>query len=78
LKKLCLKHKNNIDLCQGFSADEKEKVELSAFLVSMFTEQEITDILLDKLKSENADCSNFITADKDWFAEKLIEKKEVK
>ena len=75
----CLfEHKNNIDLCQEFSKDEKQKVELSAFLVAMFTEEEITDILIDKLKSENSDCSKFITDDKDWFAEKLIEKKEGK
>lgn len=71
-----MKHKNNIDLCQEFSKEAVESVELSTFLTTMFTAKEITDILIEKLKSENADCSKFITDDKDWFAEKLIEKKE--
>ena len=59
------------------SSDEKEEVELNAFIASMFSPSQINELLLQELLKQNethtVDCSYFIKSDKNWFIEKIAE-----
>lgn len=56
----------------------EEQVELNCFLASIFTKDEIENILFKELKNAEkfakVNCDNFINADREWFAELIIER----
>lgn len=68
-------YKNDIEVCYKISKGETTPVKINCFLASMFLEEEIDEILIEKLrekaKTENVDCSSFINDDKMWFGEML-------
>lgn len=67
-------YRNDLDTCYGLSKDEKEKVEINIFLLSLIGGDNIEKILYHYLKCQKeVDCSKFIDEDIDWFAEKLLE-----
>ena len=70
------KHGNNIDTCYEIGKKCKDKVAINCFLASMFTDEEIEELLLEALRRADADCSEFIEGDKEWFGEAL--QKEVR
>ena len=72
------KNKENIDLCFEIAESENEKIELNCFLTSVFTKDEIEEILLERLKlskkiSHKLNFDDFVNQDKSWFAERMIE-----
>lgn len=68
-------YKNDIETCYKISKGETTPVKINCFLASMFLEEEIEEILMEKLrekaKTEDVDCSSFINDDKMWFGEML-------
>ena len=61
---------------------EPEKVDVNAFLASIFTPKQIEEILLQEVFEcsciSPVDCEEFINGDLDWFFEKVLELEEVK
>lgn len=74
-------HTSNIELCYKFGDEEeaKETIKLNGLVASMFTEEQINEILINQLRSFNkigfVSCVEFIGSDKSWFAEQLIKEK---
>ena len=68
-------YKNDANMCYKIGENDKEPIKLNCFLTAIFSAEEIEDILLREFKknSDNIDCSNFINADRSWFAERLAE-----
>ena len=66
-------YKKDIDVCYKIGKNDFDSINLNCFLSTMFTVEEIEQILLEKLKKEKADCSEFVDADIYWFAERLAE-----
>lgn len=68
-------YKCDVDTCYAISREEdKEPVQLDAFLASMFTVEEIEEMLLCALlERPGVDCSPYIDADTDWFAMRVVE-----
>lgn len=66
-------YKKDIDVCYKVGKNDFESINLNCFLATMFSAEEIEQILLEKLKKEKADCSEFANADIYWFAERLTE-----
>lgn len=78
-------YENDVDMCYEIGKNDTDKIELNCFLSAMFTQEEIEIILLKHLKNEQkrfkVDCNPFISNDKYWFAERLLEeikKNEIK
>lgn len=73
-------YKNDITTCYEIGAKSLERIEINSFLAEIFSKHEIEEILFRELKESDkikpVDCSNYINADKEWFAEMLT--KEVK
>jgi hypothetical protein len=77
----CIKEKieeysfNHITELYLMASNEKEEVELNAFIACMFSPSQINELLLRELvesdKMKNVDCSPFIKYDKNWFIEKI-------
>lgn len=72
----CLyKHKYDIDLCERIGQGTRDVCKINGFFASIFTEEEIDQILKDQLtelsKHRNIDCTAFIDGDKWFFAEAL-------
>lgn len=69
-------YKNDIKTCYEIGAKSLEEIEINSFLAEIFSKHEIEEILFRELKESNkiksVDCSNYINADKEWFAEMLI------
>lgn len=69
------KYKYDVDMCFKIGAKAKTSVDLNCFLISLFSEAEIEEIIFAKLKEEQKnvqiDCDKFIEEDRDWFAERL-------
>ena len=71
LEKLKNQYRFNIDKCVELCGEETESVNLSSFVLSMFSESQIEEILLNELrKSEKVDFLPFIEYDIEWFVEK--------
>lgn len=70
-------HENDIELCYKFGEVAKEAVSINGFIASVFTEEQIAEILMKELRIAKeigqVSCIEFIGSDKSWFAEKLIE-----
>jgi hypothetical protein len=66
---------NHITELYLMASNEKEEVELNAFIASMFSPSQINELLLRELvksdKMKNVDCSHFVKSDKNWFLEKI-------
>lgn len=78
----CLyEHSTDIDFCYKLGAEEdaQENVKINGFIASYFSEEQINEILWNRIKEinriVNISCYDFIDSDKSWFAEKLIEEK---
>lgn len=65
---------NDKELSYRLGGKEKTQVKLNSFLLSVFCEQDIEEILWEKVKQmQNVDCKKFIEEDKIWFAEQMEE-----
>lgn len=76
----CLKENSeNIDVLYKVGKyDEKKDIKLNSFLHSVFTIEEIEEILIERLKQcqnikHKLDFSEFVKQDESWFAEKVVE-----
>lgn len=84
----CIEEKRyDIDFCYKISLGENEGVDINCFLASMFTPDEINEILWNNLKEkqksfnvlqseiikQSLDCTDFIDSDREWFSDKLWE-----
>lgn len=71
------KYKNDIDMCYRIGEKDTDKVEINCFLANMFDAEDINRILYDVLlassKKNKIDCTPFISSDRDWFGERLVE-----
>lgn len=74
-------HDTNHMVCYEFGRLQSESIKINSFLVSVFTEEQINEILYNRMMEMSRiisiSCYEFIESDKVWFAEKLIEKKEI-
>lgn len=69
----CIEDNSDIETCMQVS-NVKESVELDVFLLSMFSVDQIENILQEELrKCQTVDTKPFIDGDKDWFGERLAE-----
>ena len=68
---------NDIETCFAIGKEATENIELNGLLTSIFSKEEIEEILMNALREEQkkkpVDCSDFIDADRSWFAEMLVE-----
>ena len=73
----CMMSHCNIDFCYDAGKTYNEDVELNGFLASMFSKEEIEEILLRELKKANEtmpiNCISFIQQDPSWFSDRVIE-----
>ena len=68
-------YKNDFDTCYKIADTEKEEIKINALLASLVSVSKIEAILYHVLKEKgDVDSSAFINQDKDWFAEKLVER----
>ena len=58
------------------TAGETEEVEINALVASILDPSDINQILVEYIRKNlpDADCSEFIDYDKEWFAERILEK----
>lgn len=70
-------HEHDYKTCEKIGRNEKKPVEINCFFASVFSVEEIEEILHNALKEHGkhgyVSCEKFISADKEWFAEKLLE-----
>ena len=82
LNVLAMEYKYDIAKCYALSKEsgEKENISIDPFLASMFTEEEINEVLYRELAVASSikpvDCTPFIESDRYWFNEQIV--KEVK
>ena len=71
----------DVEFCYKLGAEEnaQESVKINGFVASYFSEEQINEILINRIREinriVNVSCYDFIDSDKSWFAEKLIEEK---
>lgn len=74
-------HDTDIELCHKLGEESEETIKINGFIASVFTEEQINEILWNRIKEinriVNISCYDFIDSDKSWFAEKLIKEKEI-
>lgn len=72
-------HSTDIELCYRLGEEAEESIKLNGFIASVFTEEQINEILWNRIKEinrmVNISCYDFIDSDKSWFAEQLIKEK---
>lgn len=74
-------HDTDYELCYRLGNEEeaKETISINGFVASVFTEGQISEILMRELRNikdiTNISCIEFIGSDKSWFAEQLIKEK---
>ena len=72
-------HSTDIELCHRLGQEAEESIKLNGFIASVFSEEQINEILWNRIKEinrmVNISCYDFIDSDKSWFAEKLIKEK---
>ena len=79
IKEMVSRYKYDASGCYKISrsAGAKDSVKIDSFLASVFSADEIENVLLRELVSAlcvaPVDCSAFINADRSWFIEKLME-----
>ena len=71
-------YKYDVDVCYNIGKNQDEDVSINLFLATMFTKEEIEEILFKSLLDGEKvigkiDCKKFIDLDKSWFAECLVE-----
>jgi DNA-directed RNA polymerase subunit RPC12/RpoP len=70
----------DVELCYKLGADSKESIKINGFIASVFSEEQINEILWNRIKEisrmVNVSCYDFIESDKQYFAEKLLIKQE--
>ena len=54
----------------------KKSIEINEYLAECFSVSDIEHILLTALEEQGASTVEFTSSDKEWFAEKLLERKE--
>ena len=65
-------YRYDVDMCHRIGAHEKEPVSINCFLASVFSAEDIEEILFEVLKkAEKVDCKKFIEENPDWFFEML-------
>ena len=71
----------DIEFCYKLGAEEdaQESIKINGFIASYFSEEQINEILWNRIKEinriVNISCYDFIDSDKSWFAKKLIEER---
>ena len=72
-------HSTDIELCHKLGEEAEETIKINGFIASVFTEEQINEILWNRIKEinriVNISCYDFIDSDKSWFAEQLIKEK---
>ena len=72
-------HSTDIELCHRLGQEAEESIKLNGFIASVFSEEQINEILWNRIKEinrmVNISCYDFIDSDKSWFAEQLIKEK---
>jgi hypothetical protein len=72
-------HSTDIELCHKLGEEAEETIKINGFIASVFSEEQINEILWNRIKEinriVNISCYDFIDSDKSWFAEKLIKEK---
>lgn len=72
-------HSIDIELCHKLGQEAEESIKINGFIASVFSEEQINEILWNRIKEinrmVNISCYDFIDSDKSWFAEKLIKEK---
>ena len=72
-------HEINAELCHKFGEEAEESIKINGFIASVFSEEQINEILWNRIKEinriVNVSCYAFIDRDKSWFAEQLIKEK---
>lgn len=72
-------HSTDIELCHRLGQEAEESIKLNGFIASVFSEEQINEILWNRIKEisriVNVSCYDFIDSDKSWFAEQLIKEK---
>lgn len=67
-------YRKDFDTCYKISKGETVNVEINALLASIFSVEEIEEIIVDFIrKNECFYCDQFIDEDKFWFGERLVE-----
>lgn len=68
-------YRKNFDACYKLSLGETQEIRINELLASLFTVQDIEEILVEHIhtKWKDVDCSAFIDMDKEWFGEKIAE-----
>jgi hypothetical protein len=73
-------HSTDIELCHKLGEEAEESIKLNGFIASVFSEEQINEILWNRIKEinriVNISCYDFIDSDKSWFAEQLIKEKQ--
>jgi DNA-directed RNA polymerase subunit RPC12/RpoP len=72
------KYKYDTKVCFEVGKHASDTVELNLFLATLFTKEEIEEILFKALQEEEkinktVNCQKFIDLDKSWFGERLAE-----
>ena len=76
LCKKCLElYSNEFDTCYEVGERDKKEIEINGLLKSIFSVEEIEEILCDYVKEHKKGMvfSEYINEDKHWFAENLVE-----
>ena len=73
-------YSKDFDTCYAIANRDKQEISINGLLATVFDASEIEQILFEFLKKDGneIDCSEYIEQDKHWFAEALVNLKEVK
>lgn len=70
-------YRHDIGMCRKIGEKSKESVEINSFFASMYSAEEIEELIwrdmMNTQKIKSVDCTPFIEADRTWFAENLAE-----
>lgn len=76
----CIEKHTNLDNCIEFGNEDKKKIEINGFILSLLTEEQINDILVRAIRDANTilpvDCSEYVANDIDWYGEQIVKHKE--
>ena len=76
----CIENHTNLDTCIEFGNEDKKKVEINGFILSLLSEEQINDILVRAIRDANTiipiDCSEYVAGDFDWYGEQIVKQKE--
>lgn len=70
-------YSHDADMCKRIGAHSPDKIEINLFLATMFTKDEIEEILFEIVKRDashlKTDFKRFVETDEYWFGERLAE-----